>query len=213
MGMESSWLVEQRPWLTIWYRTRQTVRWVLDDPYSSRLAWLFIPLFGVSITLDHISFSEYGDWYSLSYLLLISLPIGIVGGFVVWSVYSWIFWGAGRLIGGQASWKIMHWTMAWAVIPYVAKLLLWYGRAMFFGEETFTLYTPNIDNSPLLLVLYFLFFFLDSLLTLWFYGILMKSVAEAHQFSFWKGAATVLFSLTFLWIVLKYVFGFVYMPL
>lgn len=213
MAVDSSWLVEQRPWLTIWYRTRQTIRSVLNDPYPSRISWLFIPLFGISLTLDQISFSEYGDWYDLSYLLLISLPIGLVVGGGIWSLYSWMFWGAGRLIGGEADWKEMHRALSWAVIPYVAKLFLWYVRALCFGEETFTLYTPNIDHNPLLLTFFFLFFFLDVLLTLWFYGILIKSTAEAHHFSFWKGAVTVLVSLAVLWVILKYVVGFVYMPL
>lgn len=82
-----------------------------------------------------------------------------------------------------------------------------------FGEETFTLYTPTIDNSVPLLLLYFLFFFLDVLLTIWFYGILIKTVAEVHDFSAWKGAVVVFLSLAILWLVLKYIVGFVYMPL
>ncbi len=211
--MDSSWLVEEKPWLTIWYRTRQTIRSILDDPFPSRIAWFFIPLFGISLTLDQISFSEYGDWYTLPYLLLISIPIGVVAGFGVWSLYSWIFWGAGRLLGGEAEWKEMHRALAWAVLPYVVKLFLWYTQALAFGEETFTLYTPTIDNSVPLLLLYFLFFFLDVLLTIWFYGILIKTVAEVHDFSAWKGAAVVFLSLAILWLVLKYIVGFVYMPL
>ncbi|OYD06065.1 hypothetical protein, partial [Paludifilum halophilum] len=69
---------EQRiqPWWTIWYQTRRTIRRIMDDPRNKILVPTWVSLFGISFTLDQISFSEYGDWYSLSYLLLISLPIG-----------------------------------------------------------------------------------------------------------------------------------------
>ncbi|WP_169713833.1 YIP1 family protein, partial [Paludifilum halophilum] len=173
----------------------------------------WVSLFGISFTLDQISFSEYGDWYSLSYLLLISLPIGIAVGFAVWLLYGVLFWGVGKLFGGQATWQEMQGAVAWAMIPYIAKLILWYLRALFFQEETFTLYTPTIENSLLLLFLYFFFLVLDVLFTLWFYGILFKSVAEAHRFSFWKGAPVVLISIAVLWVALKYGANLVIMPL
>ncbi|SDD05296.1 Yip1 domain-containing protein [Melghirimyces thermohalophilus] len=193
--MEPVMWVENKPGWAVWVRTRMTIRSRLEDPFPSRWGLFFIPLFGISMTLDQISFSEYGVWYTLSHLLLVSLPIGLAAGWVVWLLYGALFWGAGRLIGGEAGWKEMQWALVWALVPYTAKLIIWLFRMLCFGEETFTLYTPTIDNSFPLLFLYFFFFIVDTVLTIWFYLILIKSVAEAHRFSAWRGAAVVLLSL------------------
>jgi signal peptidase I len=117
------------------------------------------------------------------------------------------------LFGGKAAWKNVMTAVAWTFVFYVAKLVIWLLSALSFGEETFTLYTPNIDSSFFLLLLYFFFLTLDMILTVWFYITLFLSVAEAHQFSFWKGTLTVILGIALLWLVLKYVFHTVIMPL
>lgn len=201
-----------KPWWTIWTQTRSTIRLLLENSYSIRWGLLFVPLFGISMTLNQVSFSEYGDWYTLSRLLIVSLPIGLGIGWIIWLVYGTLFWSVGRLFGGEGVWKDMLLALAWATVPHTANLILWFLKILCFGEETFTLYTPTINSSLTLLSLYIIFWFLDAVLTIWYFIILIKSVSEVHGFSSWKGAGVVFLSLTLLWIVLKYVFGFVLMP-
>lgn len=198
--------------MSIWIHPRRTIRDLLDENRDRALAYLLVFLFGISFTMDQISFSEYGDWYSLAFLLGISVPIGLPVGLLMWLLYGGMFWGIGRLLGGTAAWKDVMTAVAWAFIPYTAKLLIWLLRALSFGEETFTLFTPNIDNSFPLLILYFLFLLLDVVLTVWFYAILILIVSETHQLTFWKGALTVILGIATLWLVLKYLFYTVIMP-
>lgn len=198
--------------VNIWIRPRRTIRDLLDENRYRTLAFLLVLLFGISFTMDQISFGEYGDWYSLGFLLGISVPIGLPVGLLMWFLYGGLFWGIGRLLGGEAAWKDVMTAVAWSFIPYTAKLLIWLLRALSFGEETFTLFTPVIDNSFPLLALYFFFLFLDGVLTVWFYALLIAVVSETHQLSLWKGALTVFTGVTALWLALKYLFHTVMMP-
>lgn len=198
--------------VSIWFHPRGTIRDLLDENRGRWLAFLLVLLFGISFTMDQISFGEYGDWYSLSFLLGISVPIGLPVGLLMWLLYGGLFWGIGRLLGGTAAWMDVMTAVAWAFIPYTAKLLIWLFRALSFGEETFTLFTPNIDSNFSLLILYFLFLILDVVLTMWFYALLILIVSEAHQMAVWKGALTVVSGIAALWLVLKYLFHTVIMP-
>jgi len=174
----------------IGFRTRAIVREVLEE--DPRLfTYLWVGLFGLCFFMVQADLQEFGNVAPLSVVLGYGLILGPLFGFLYWLLSCATFWGMGRLIGGRSTWKEMMTAVAWAYIPYFGKLILLLFQFLLFGEELFTSYTPRMDEIGLLKLFYLFFVLLETLLTVWFYLVLIRSVAEAHEFAWWKAGGVV----------------------
>jgi hypothetical protein len=95
----------------------------------------------------------------------------------------------------------------------MAKLVFWLMQLAVFRDEAWSELTPRIDSSFFLLVAFFLFLFIDLVLIVWTIVILAGAVSEAHGFSLWKGFLLVLFGIPLVWVLFKYGFNIVIMPI
>jgi hypothetical protein len=107
-------------------------------------------------------------------------------------IYSAVFYGLERFVGGKGRWRDVQTATAAAMLPGVAKLILWLMQLAVFREEAWMELTFRIDSSFFLLVAYFFFLLLDAILTVWAIVILAGAVSEAHEFPLWKGWLLVL---------------------
>lgn len=189
----------------IGFRTRETIREVSEE--DPRLfSYLWAALFGFCFYLVQADLQEYGNVAPLSVVLGYGLIIGPFFGFLYWLVFAAAFWGMGKLLGGGATWGEMTNAVAWSYIPYFGKVLLLALQFLLFGEELFTSYTPRMDESGLLQLLYLLFLLLEIIVTLWFYLVLIVSVSEVHRFAWWRAGVVVgVGVLVIAWVLL---FGF-----
>jgi len=129
---------------------------------------------------------EFGDVASIPLILGYGLIIGPLFGIFYCLICAVVFWGMGRLLGGIADWREMMNAVSWSTIPYYCKLLLLAFQFLLFREELFTTLTPIMYESGLLMLSYMFFILLETIATLWFYGVLTISVAEIHAFAWWK---------------------------
>lgn len=197
----------------VWLSPRRAVRRVLD----AGLPWPYLlPLvlvYGISFTMDQISFRNLADFFLLRDLLLFSLLIGIGAGPLFWMIYSALFYGLGRLFRGTGRWQDVQLAVAAAMVPGVAKLILWLMQLAVFREEAWTIWTPRIHFSFFLLLAYFFFLFLDAILMVWTVVIIAGALSEAHEFSLWKGFLLVLVGIPLVWVLFKYGLNIVLMPI
>ncbi|MFC4075491.1 YIP1 family protein [Salinithrix halophila] len=198
--------------LCYWITPKRVIRRLLD----MSLAW-YVPLIpvllsGVTFTIAQVSYRDLGDYFEFGSLLLASFGIGIGVGPLLWLLFSGLFYGVGKVFKGQASWRDMQIAVAFSLIPYVFKLLLWMVQLLLFGDEMFTDFTPRIDDSFFLTLFYLFFLLIQVILTIWYVVLLFFAVGEAHRFSTWIGLPVTLISVGLIWIVSKYVFDIVLYP-
>lgn len=184
---------------TIWTQPQQTIQRALQS--NTKIPFILVAVFGVGMFLDITSNRNYGDETPINILFLLSFIIGPIIGFIGWMATSAIAYWTAKIFGGMGDWQDTRNAVAWATIPYLAKLLFWFPQLLFFGGELFTEETPMLSSNLFLLVLFFFFEMIEFVLLIWFFVILCKSIAEVQDFSGWKGFISV-FALPILLFVL-----------
>jgi hypothetical protein len=183
----------QSPWLSNWFKTEETMDEIMSRSTKGTVALLVI-LYGISFGYDYAAFQSLGDKYPLAMIAIGSPLVGIFNGFLYWLALSVLSTWLGRSFGGKGTWKEVQTVVAWAGIPFIVKILLFFLQMLLFGQETFTSHTPVTDSSTVLSTLYMVFSLLDLLLTVWYYVILSKGLGKVHGFSGWIGFGVVLLS-------------------
>lgn len=67
------------PWLTIWIKPGQTVRYLQDSPSNRLVSWILICISGIDYSLNQFLNKNAGDSNSLSYIIIIII-ISLIGG-------------------------------------------------------------------------------------------------------------------------------------
>jgi hypothetical protein len=181
---------DYNPWIDMWFRPRETVRYLLDYRVK-RWIYVLVCLNGISHVLDRASNKSMGDDMSLSMILLFSLLIGPIAGIIGWIIFSGVIRLAGKILKLEADGREVRAAVAWSYVPIAWSLILWIPALLIFKDELFLSQTPVIDSSPLLMSLLLLFSLLDFILFIWHAVILSKSVGEVFGCSAWKGLGTV----------------------
>ncbi len=179
------------PWLSIWTRPRQTIRWIVNtDPHRSVL--LLAALAGIAQALDRASSRNLGDRISLPTILGLAVLLGPIGGIIGLYLGGFLLRWTGRWIGGRASPPEIRAAIAWSSVPAIVALPLWVPELALFGQELFTSETPTIDENPPLAAALLGFSVVEFCLAVWSFILLLKCVGEVQGFSAWKALGNVL---------------------
>jgi hypothetical protein len=180
---------QMNPWLTIWVQPKKTIRFMIDN---GKFGWVFllVCLAGVSTVLTIGSNANIADKVSISAggIVLFGIFIGAVLGLIVWSLSSLCYWLIGKLFKGKGTLKETMMASAWAFIPIVLSLLLWIPDLQILGERAFSAIPSSITPFEGIVIIFSAI--LELVFSIWYVVILVKAIAEAHHFSFWKGVGT-----------------------
>lgn len=183
-----------KPFFTIWYKPRATLRQILDtDP--KRYVFILAAINGIIQALDRASTRNSGDTAPFSTILIIALLAGPIGGIISLYIGGALLRWTGSWIGGKANASEMRTAIAWSTVPVLATIPVWVFQLIVYGEEVFTEATPRLESSLLLILLLVPIALIEITLGLWAIFIMVKCIAEAHQFSAWKGLAAILLGL------------------
>lgn len=179
------------PWLQIWVQPRDVVKEavILSD---KKREWLLVVLFGLTLGLEQASLRGLGDSLSFSAILIFSILLSPVLGFLYWVVVSGIAYWIGRSFDGTATWEDARTAVAWAGVPFIMKLILWVPQLALFGEEIFQSSMSSLETNPWLFLLFMVIWLVDLTIAVWYVVVLSKSVGEAHGFSAWRGFSSLL---------------------
>jgi hypothetical protein len=178
------------PWLTIWVQPRKTIRFMIEN---SKFGWVFllVCLAGISNVLDIASNANMVDKVSTSTvgIVLIGIFIGAILGLVVWSLSSLLYWSIGKLFKGTGTLREIMTASAWAFIPIVLSLILWIPDLQILGDGAFSAIPSAITPFEGIVIIFSAI--VELVFSIWYVVILVKAIAEAHQFSAWKSVGTV----------------------
>lgn len=186
MKIVTSRSVKLNPWLTIWTQPRKIIR-NINEHYSHKVLFLLAALGGISTYLDFAALSNLGDKANASAggIIIVGLALGPVLGIILWILSSAIYSQVGKLFGGNASFRDMQIAIAWANVPLIISLLLWIPDLSIMGDGAFSEYVSPVNPFGVFLI--GITSLLEIVFGIWYFFIIIKVVAEAHQFSTWKG--------------------------
>jgi F0F1-type ATP synthase membrane subunit c/vacuolar-type H+-ATPase subunit K len=206
------------PWLTIVYRPRDTIRYVLDTGVWNNIWLLYaIVMIGTFPSVVLSAFSQpvpegfpveaYYIGYSVGYFVL-GYPLAMLMLYFA----GWLIKVVGSWFEGRATSRETRIALAWTNIVnlYLGLMMLAPNALLIYSNR------PWDSEDPELLLLYSLMAFALATPALIIQIIFAsKCIAEAHRFSAWKGLFTLLivgaglFSALFFFFFILFIFIFI----
>jgi hypothetical protein len=181
------------PWFSIWIKPRATMKEVFQS--TPRYVFLLFLTGAFVQILDRAALRHSGDSMSLIQLIVISLIGSLIGASIYYYLIPAILRWMGIKLGGIGTTERVRYSVAYSYIPMVYSLLIvWLPSFFLFGIENFTTFTPVVDSSSTLTLLFVLFVIVDLVIGIWSFIIFLKCLGEAHQFSAWKALFTTILS-------------------
>jgi hypothetical protein len=171
------------PWATIWTRPRATIRRIVETDVHYQVTFLAI-LSGALIWLER-RWSSPSAAAAFPMLVVIAVVVGAILGIVELYINGVLLKWAGAALGGVGSYGEVRAALAWSRVPVIVAvsigilaILLGNGAPMIpFGDNA-----PDSSRSISLL---------HSVLLLWGFVIMLKSVGEVHRFSAWRALGSI----------------------
>ncbi len=175
-------------WLSIWMQPRDTMYSIL----SHHPSYMVLPLgalFGVRCAMELAFRMSLGDfmpaWQILTGVLVGGCIFGVMGLFMYGALVKW----TGSWLGGKANYTEARAAVAWSSLPSVVVLLMTFMMLpLMMGHGVFT---QAAMASPLVMVAGAGTLLAVLVTGIWSYVLKIMCLAEAHQFSGWKGFGSV----------------------
>ena len=179
------------PWRDIWTQPRATIQSLVannPDYGFKKICWIY----GFTIALSLSKMFSLVTLYPLWVILLGSVLLGILFGFISITIIAYILHWCGRLIGGNAPFKQIRCVVAWSNVPIIINVLIWILLISIFKEQAFFADFPTeviLANKTALFLLVMLGQWVASI---WSFIILIQGLREVQGFSIWKGLLNII---------------------
>lgn len=178
------------PFFSIWLSTRRTIRYVLENKdlkYSLMVAALAGAPSGISAFGELSKNLELQWWFLLILIVLVGPIFGLIGLYVAAALYTWV----GKWFGGTGKFKEMLQAIGVAMIANFWMTPFWILSTIFVRNDIFVM--DMISGMSIGAIIWFLVSSLVSAtFSIWMIVIQSKAIGEVHQFSSWKGFATLI---------------------
>ena len=173
------------PWTSIWFKPRQTIREVVSFNPGYGVVLLAV-MTGIYRFLNQASKRSLGDNLSLGWIIILSLTIGTIGGFLyVYFTGSYMRW-VGSWFGGTATTVEARAAVAWSSIPDGLLLIIFVPILLLFREAWFSsTFYENIEPATTLWI-FSLLVPLGMIVLIWRIVLFVACLAEVHRFSVWR---------------------------
>ncbi|WP_332649400.1 Yip1 family protein [Lysinibacillus sp. 54212] len=180
---------DRQPILSIAYRPRDTVRYVLD--HKSFQYSLYVGIIGgFSSSLITMNGTKYPYQYSLGEVVYSSFVTSVFIFVLTNLLLAGILSTIGAIFSGKGNFKDIFRAMCLTVIPYIwilPVILFW----MQLSPDTFF----HVEGYELQLgdgILLFVLSFVVLIATLWSFFLTIITISEVHHFSKWKAFFTII---------------------
>jgi hypothetical protein len=182
------------PWFSIWTKPRATMKEIFQQSTPRYVFLLFLTGAFVQV-LDRATLQHSGDSMSLTQLIIAAVMGSLIGAAIYYYLVPKVLYWIGSKIGGRGTTERVRYAVAYSYIPMVyALIIVWMPSLFLFGIENFTTFTPVVDSSSTLSLLFMLFGIVDLVIGIWSTVIFLKCLGEAHLFSAWKALLTTFLS-------------------
>lgn len=178
------------PFFSIWLSSRETVRYVLDHKdlkYSLTIAAIAGISGGISAAGELRKNFEIPLLLVLIGIIVLGPILNLVGVYIGAAIYTWV----GKWFGGKGKFKEMLQALGVVMVTSIWMTPYWIlSTALVYNGLSVTNIVSGINPVAII------WFLVSSLITLtfsiWMIVIQSKVIGEVHQFSSWKGFATLI---------------------
>lgn len=178
------------PFTAIWLKTRETVRYVIEEKSMGFVILLMI-LSGISSGLVGAFDSELNQMIPIVAIILGAIIAGPIFTLIIYAVMAGIYLITGKLFKGAGTYEELFKATGAASIPQIWLLpvyLIWMlaSPGTYFADPLGT----TGDGSGLAITL--IGSVILTVVTIWSIFINSKAIGEAHRISSWKGFFTIM---------------------
>ena len=115
--------VFNNPWWGIWFRPRETIRWLVENDPKLHF-WPLVIAYGIIRTFDQAIVQAWGLLVPSNVIIFMILIFGPVSGWVMVYVFAFFLQMTGRWFKGQATLLEIRTVYVWSTVPYVVAMTL-----------------------------------------------------------------------------------------
>lgn len=179
------------PWITIWYKPRDTIRKIVN--FNPKYQFLILSFFYGLPTLFHLAQNySLAEQYDIAGIVIVALVLATFVGMLGITIASALLYWTGKWIGGNAKYIKVRTAVSWSNVPNIIAIVVWAIFIYFFGEQVFIESFNELDFTGPNFTLAAGGFFIQGVLAVWSFIILVKGLGQVNGFSTWKGVLNVL---------------------
>ncbi len=177
--------LERNPWLSIWVQPRETIREIINFDPKYKL-FVLCALYGFPMAMSFAQSFSLSSQFPTWSIVIAALVVCTFLGYIGISISTWLLHVTGKWIKGSGTYQTIRAAVAWSNVPNAITSLTWFlllgifGGKIFcreFSESTFIGYQAGVV---------FLIFLIQSIVSIWGFIILLKTLGEAQGFSAWR---------------------------
>ncbi|MEK5038431.1 Yip1 family protein [Sporosarcina sp. FSL K6-3457] len=189
---------ELNVWTSIWLKPRETVRYAINHK-PMKFAVILALIAGIFDLLNGATQNNLGDTISIPMIFVLAIIVGPIFGIIGWWIGAGIATIVGTWLGGIGKFAELKMAFAITYIPIILFGFLWIPDYLILGE---VLFIEDFDISFGKIIWLFFSGFISIVVGIWNFIITINAIAEAHQFSRWRGFWTIVIPATVIFVVL-----------
>ncbi len=193
---------ELNVWTAVWLNPKEAARYAIDFK-PMRFAIILALIAGVLEMLNMVSQNYLGDTMSLPVIFVMAIVMGPFLGLIGWWIGAGISTIVGTWLGGIGRFEELKKAFAITFIPVIIGGVLWIPDLLIVGESLF-MEDGIITGGKLVWLLFS--GTIGFIIAIWGFVITVMTIAEAHQFSAWRGFWTVVIQAILIFIVVSIFF-------
>lgn len=175
----------------IWTNPRMVFKYLNDYQYN-KFVILLLVLGGIARGLDRAVFKNMGDNISLIGVLIISILVGGLLGWIAYYIFGWVLSWTGKWLKGEGDSSSLVRIMVHAMIPSLVGVLLFIPQIAMFGNGVFQSDFNIFSCGIVSVIIYFTTTLLELILGIWSFVLLVIGVSEVQKFSIGKAVLNLL---------------------
>ncbi|NGX34987.1 MAG: hypothetical protein K1060chlam1_01353 [Candidatus Anoxychlamydiales bacterium] len=182
------------PWLKMWVKPKFTIRKIVDYNPNFRLFFLSTIYGFVSLLSSSQSFAL-GNTLHFFLVLLISLIIAPLWGYIAFSVSSFFIFVTGKWLKGKAKFTEVRSALAWANAPMIVNVVLWILLLIIFREDILKDFPEGFVLTKADRVLIFLISLCQLVISIWIIVLYINALAEVQKFSIGRAVLNIVIAI------------------
>ncbi len=179
------------PWTHIWIKPRETISNITKFDPKYRFVILSF-LYGLPMLLHMAQNLSTGETFTTVGIVIAALVLATFVGMLGLTIASGLTYWTGKWIGGKASYYPVRAAVSWSNVPNIVAIIIWAILIYNFKDKLFLGEFDEMKFAGEEQMLLTGALFVQSVIAIWSFIILVKGLGEVQGFSAWKGVLNVL---------------------
>ena len=179
------------PWTNIWVKPRDTIKKIVKFNPKYRFVILSF-LYGLPMLLHMAQNLDLGERFTTAGIAVAAVVLATFVGMLAITIASGLVYWTGHWIGGESTYFNVRAAVSWSNVPNVVAIIVWFIMIYNFRSQIFMDGFEEMVMSTSASMMINVAMLVQSVIAIWSFIILVKSLGEVQGFSAWKGVLNVL---------------------